>query len=211
MTVRPQERYFTSADIGALFEPGVVTSSICRRRVWYEEHAPVPAMRMALAVARRSWVRAAAIVPSGAAPAQAGLALAFAEHLHQLRSRHLPGACVTSPLAPTLPQAALCRIPHLVTVQGPDAAWQDAVVWEVMSPERFRQWFHRDPAGLEAIEARLPQLVALRRLARNGALPDSPAGRALAELLCTRYLSIRLVLEHPELFAALLSPKETHP
>jgi S-adenosylmethionine-dependent methyltransferase len=74
--------------------------------------------------------------------------MAFGEHLHEVRRRRgLRGACVTSPLPPPLPRSGLCRLPHLTTAEGPDETWRDAVVWEVMTAERFRAWLGRDPVS----------------------------------------------------------------
>lgn len=212
MITEQGERYFTAADAAELFGPGVVASSPTRRRVWYEEPDLGAAVRVALGIARRSWVDAVAIAPAGAALAEAGLALAFAKHLHEARRRHsLQGAWVTSPLPPPLPRGGLCRLPHLVTAAGPDGAWQDTVVWEVTTEDRFTSWLGRKPVGLAELEARLPRLVALRRAVRADTLPDTQAVRALRELLQTRYLSIRLVLEHPNLFESLITLKEVRP
>ncbi|MEZ0076260.1 hypothetical protein [Planotetraspora sp. GP83] len=209
MIMQRGERYFTTADAGALYGPGVVTSGMGRRRVWYEEHDPQAAVRMALAVARRSWVDAVAVLPLGATLAQGGLALAFGEHLHEVRRRrHLAGACITSPMPPPLPRPRLCRVPHLVTVEGADGTWRDTAVWEVMTAERFQAWVGREPAGLGALEKLLPRLLRLRRSAREDTLPDTLPGRELRELLRTRYLSTLLVLEHPDLFNSLLAPPQ---
>jgi len=203
------ERWFTAADAAKLFGPGIVTSSTTGRRVWYEEHDPAAAVRVALGVARRSWVDAVAVAPVGAALAQAGLALAFAKHLHEVRRRHgLHGAWVTSPLRPPLPRLGLCRLPHLVTAAGPDGTWQDIAVWEVMTEERFTEWLGRETVGLAELEARLPRLLALRRAVREGTLPDTQAVRELQELLRTRCLSTRLVLERPNFFDSLIAFKE---
>lgn len=206
------ERLFTAQEAGLLLSPGVVTCG-ARRRVWHEEHDPLAAVRLALTSAQRSWVEAVAIAPTGIALAQTGLALAFSRHLSQIRGRRSgEAACVTSPVPPSLPKSRLCRIPHLVTAAGPDGVWGDAVVWEVMTVERLRSWLDRDlPIDLQQVEARIPQLIALHRAAREGTLPETPGVRVLRELLRTRYLSIRLVLQHQDLFDSLLSPKETHP
>ncbi|WP_329080147.1 hypothetical protein [Streptosporangium sp. NBC_01469] len=209
MITQQGERWFTAADAAELFGPGVVTGSTTGRWVWYEEHDPAAAVRVALGVARRSWVDAVAVAPAGAALAQAGLALAFAKHLHKVRrERGLRGAWVMSPLQPPLPRLRLCRIPHLVTAAGPDGAWQDVVLWEVMTEARFTAWLGREPVGLAGLDARLPRLLGLRRAARDGTLPDTQAVRALQELLRTRCLSTRLVLEHPNLFESLITLKE---
>ncbi|WP_066374684.1 hypothetical protein [Herbidospora mongoliensis] len=206
------ERLFSAQDAGALFSPGVVTGG-AKRRVSYEEHDPVVAVRLALGLARRSWVEAVAVAPAGVVLAHTGLALAFSGHLSTVRGRRGgEAACVTSPVRPPLPKPRLLRIPHLVTAAGPDGSWGDVVVWEVMTREQFSSWLdHGPPIDLGGVEARVPQLIALRRAAREGTLPDTPAVRALHELLRTRYWSIRLVLQHQDLFDSLLSPKETHP
>ncbi|WP_062356240.1 hypothetical protein [Herbidospora yilanensis] len=206
------ERFFTAQDAARLLSPGVVTSG-ARRRVWHEEHDPAAAVRLALTSAQRSWVEAVAIAPTGTALAETGLALAFSKHLSTIRGRRSgEAACVTSPVPPPLPKTGLRRIPHLVTAAGPDGFWGDTVVWEVMTLERLSSWLERShPIDLENVEAHVPQLIALRRAVREGTLPDTPASQVLRELLRTRYLSIRLVLQHQALFDSLLSPKETHP
>lgn len=214
MTTRQGERLFTAGDMDALFTPGVVTTSTRRPRAWYPESDPAAAVTKAVALARRSWLDAVTLVPKGARLSHAGLALVFAEHLRQIRSVcGLYGACVTSPTAPPLPSPSLLRMPHLVTAEGPDPdRWTDMTVWEVMTHKRFDAWLQRSPVVMDGVEEQVPRLLALRRTVREGTLPDTPETRMLRELLDTRYLSIRLVLEHRPLFNALLERhfKEAH-
>ncbi|MGH3886048.1 MAG: hypothetical protein ACRDSZ_05640 [Pseudonocardiaceae bacterium] len=54
------------------------------------------------------------------------------------------------------------------------------------------------------IEQKLTGLRALRSQARGGRLPGTDAGRRLADWLTNRYLSIRMVYQHIDLFLGLL-------
>ncbi|MGI5292687.1 hypothetical protein ACQEVF_56580 [Nonomuraea polychroma] len=203
MTARHVERCFTAAE-ATLFTPGAVASAH-GQRIWYTRCDPDAAVRTALSLTRRSWVQAVTVVPEAADAAQAGLALAFAEHVRTVRrQRGLSGVCVTSPLSPALPGTTLHRLPHLVAVAGPEGT-QDAVVWEIMTANRLTAWLGRHTMDPRVLEEWLPQLLVLRRAVRAGRLPDSPAGRALADLLRERYLSILLVAQHPPLFDDLLA------
>lgn len=201
---------FTASDMHAMYGPGVVSVSWHRRRVWCEIRDPRAAMRVALQMATRPWVDAVTVLPPNASVSEGGLALAFGEHLHQVRKRrNLHGAWVTSPCRPPLPRSRLCRLPHLVTVEGPDGEWCDTVVWEVMTADQFTEWLGRPPDELvRRLEEWLPGLLRLRAAAREGHLPDSRPHHMLRGLLAARYLSIRLVLEHPHLFSTLLKNKE---
>ncbi|WP_433358868.1 hypothetical protein [Streptosporangium sp. CA-115845] len=202
------ERYFSATELGDSFGPGVVSNDERQSRLYYEQRDPVIALRAALAVARRSWVHAVAVICEQASPVQASLAVTFAEHLHQVRrARGLHGACVTSARRPDLPSSAMCRIPHLATIEHSGTPRHDVVVWEVMSRERLGAWLGHTTVDLNELEQQLPYLVALRRNARQGRLPDTAAARELRALLDRRYLSILMVLQHPDLFSRLLSPK----
>lgn len=197
------ERYFTSDDV-AITEPGLIISR-GRVRVCYREHDPVSAVRIALVLARYCPVDAVAMAPAEAV-AGAGLALAFAKHLRRMRcQRGLRGACVTSPARPLLPGTGLVRVPHLLALEDPSGGWCDQAMWEVMPDSRFAASFGRPPTALAGVEEQVPQLLALRGAVRDGSLPDTPEAGRLRELLRTRYLSIRLVLEQRRLVDALLA------
>jgi len=157
--------------------------------------------RYAPAVARRPGIVAVTIAAAGADRTGTGLALAFAEHLRAVRARRgLGWACVTAATRPATGRPGLVRLPHLVAFAG--ATVTDLVIWEVLTGERARAWLGRPLPGV-SFEDRLDTLLRLRAAARRGGLPRTAAGRRLADLLTTRYLSIRLVYEHPGLFLSL--------
>ncbi|MEU6718358.1 hypothetical protein ABZ897_43405 [Nonomuraea sp. NPDC046802] len=209
----PGERLFTAADTATLFAPGIVVAH-GRRRVWHPESDPAAAVRAAMDLSRRAWPDAVVLVPENARLAQASLALAFAQHLHEVRRRReLYGACVTSPSKPPLPRGNLFRVPHLVTMQEPQrGCWSDTVVWEVMTRDRIRAWLGQPSQVLAGLEEQVPALLALRGAVRENRLPDTPDAQKLRNVLQKRYLSIRLVLEHRPLFDALIARtvKEAH-
>lgn len=166
-------------------------------------------MWIVLAAARRSRAAAMTVIPADVPLPDAGLAVTFAGHLHAIRCRRgLYGACVTSPVAPPLPGPHLCRVPHPVTVEGPERTWRDTVVWEAMTTDRFHAWHSGGFVDLGELEARLPHPLTLRGAIRDGTLPDTPQALLLRNLLRTRYLSIRLVLQHPHVFNPLIDLME---
>lgn len=145
----------------------------------------------------------------------ARLAVAFGEHLAAHRRRHdrSPVApCITAATAPDLPDPlGLVRVPHLLTIRHTAGWLADTAVWEVMTRQQAIRWLGGPLPGLEAFEKALAQLLALRRRARAGELPATPDGEQLRRLLVDRYLSIRLIYRHPQLFSALLSTVAEHP
>lgn len=87
---------------------------------------------------------------------------------------------------------------------------EDRTVWEVMAAEKALCWLggllpEKDKRLL--IEQKLTRLLALRSQARTERLPDTEAGRRLADWLTNRYLSIRMVYQHIDLFLDLLDDK----
>ncbi|MDP9850444.1 hypothetical protein [Streptosporangium lutulentum] len=214
------EHYFAVSEFGEAFGVGMVHSDDQGRRTRYEHHDPAIALRAGLEVARYSWVRAVAVISEEAAPAQVSLAVTFAAHLYDVRhARGLRGACVTSTGRPDLLSCEipdeLCCIPHLTTVQDPDGSRREVVVREVLTRERLDVWLNHTgvskPVDLDTLERRLPYLIALRRAARQGRLPDSSAAHELRELLNKRYLSILLVMQRPDLFVTLAPLPEDRP
>lgn len=173
--------------------------------------APVEAEPLAeaglMAVSRRGTV-AVVLHPGGDAD-PARLALAFALHL-DVRRRRDPDPvrpCVISRCPPHLPSDTLVRLPHLIAHRLPSGAIEDLAVWEVMAAEKALCWLggplpEKDKHLL--IEQKLTGLLALRSQARTGRLPDTEAGRRLADWLTNRYLSIRMVFQHIDLFLPLL-------
>lgn len=160
-----------------------------------------------MAVARRGAI-AVVLHPGGDAD-PARLALAFALHLDLRRWRGPEPVrpCVTSRYPPHLSSGQLVRLPHLIAHRLLSGSIEDLTVWEVMVAERARCWLGGPMPGedkLLLIEQKLPGLLALRRQARAGRLPNTEAGRRLANCLTSRYLSIRMVYQHIDLFLALL-------
>jgi hypothetical protein len=144
---------------------------------------------------------------AGEDAAEAGLALAFAQHLDAVRrSRGQPSSgCVTAWTAPAV-RSGRVRLPHLVTVREAADRLRDAVVWEAMELDRARDWLGGELPDQAFFEDRLDALLELRRRTRLGELPDTSAGRRLEALLeGHRKLSILLVYRNAELFRELLS------
>jgi hypothetical protein len=132
------------------------------------------------------------------------LALTFAVHLHTRRG-HDPRPvrpCATTAVTPQL-VGGVVRLPHLTVIER-DSTLTDTVIWEVMEARRAHDWLGADLPDQAFFEDHLPELLTLRRRIRAGTLPASPAGVELARLLTDRYLSLRLVYQHPTLFRALL-------
>lgn len=159
-----------------------------------------------LAAVRRGRVVGAAMHEGGNADL-ARLALDFATHLDARRHHdpHPVRPCVTSAKAPDVTAApGLVRLPHLVTLFDTARGLFDAVVWEVMTLAQAGQWLGGPIPDQELFEQQLPALLHLRFLIRVGRLPESDVGQRLRGLLAGRYLSIRMVYQHPALFAALI-------
>lgn len=160
-----------------------------------------------MAVAPRGTV-AAVLHPGGDAD-PGRLALAFALHLDVCRRRDPDPVrpCVISRDPPHLLTDTQVRLPHLIAYRLLSGSIEDRTVWEVMAAERALCWLggplpEKDKRLL--IERKLTGLLALRSQARAGRLPDTEAGRRLANWLINRYLSIRMVYQHIDLFLALL-------
>jgi hypothetical protein len=181
------EQYFSAAELSESFGPGLVSSDHVHGRIWYEEPDPLIALHAGLVVARLSGVLAVAVIADHAGSVAASLAVAFAEHLVQVRrAGDLQGACLTSSSRPEFCSNAICRIPHLVTVEDGDRRRRDMVIWEIMTHERLGDWVGHTAVDLDKLERQLPYLVALRRSARQGRLPPTPAARELRLLLESR-------------------------
>jgi hypothetical protein len=177
---------------------------------------PIPRGPLAAAgveAARRSGVIGVALHQGGDADL-AQLPLAFAVYLDDRRRHdvHPVRPCVTSATTPKLASMpGLVRLPHLLTVRDGTGALSDAVVWEVMTVMQAARWLGGPLPPQRLIENQLPALLQLRLLARTGRLPASDDGQRLAKLLIGRYLSIRLVCQHPVLFDALTRSAGTSP
>ncbi|MGH3712141.1 MAG: hypothetical protein ACRDT4_01545 [Micromonosporaceae bacterium] len=154
--------------------------------------------RQAIAVAESSGIEAVLIARSTEDAVGRGRALAFASWLRHVRTRRgLAWCCVSAATRPEVDEDAFVRLPHLVaTTDGTTVA--DVVIWEVLRTDRAERWLGR-PLPARGFEDRLDGLLTLRRRARDGTLGPA-AGRRLGRVLADRYLSIRLVYEHPDLF-----------
>jgi hypothetical protein len=134
-------------------------------------------------VSRRPGVRGIALAPAGSHPAHLQAALHLAHRLtNETAQPSRPGEVrVVSPVAPDTPEE-LVRVPHLVTLHSDTNAATDAALWELLSAQTARDRFGTGQAELRAIEASVPQLIALRTASRTGRIPDC-LPPALAALL----------------------------
>jgi hypothetical protein len=172
-------------------------------------HVAVPRGSLAaggLAAVRRGGAAGAAIHEGGDAD-PARLALEFASYL-DVRRRLDPRPvrpCVTSAHPPDVASSpGLVRLPHLVTMFDGAQGLSDVVVWEVMTLMQVGRWLGGPIPDQALFEQQLPALLQLRFLIRAGRLPANDLGQRLRELLTGRYLSIRMVYQHPVLFSALI-------
>lgn len=157
----------------------------------------------AIRLGGRAGVHTVSLVAATTDTARGALVSAFAEHLAEVRAgRLLHGVWITAASRPD-PQPGWVRLPHLLTITA-DGGLDDTVVWELMPAAVVPRWLGGLLPDQSFIESRLDALLALRRAARDGRLPATVAGRHLAGLLRDRYLSLRLVYQHPQLFSALL-------
>ncbi len=143
------------------------------------------------------------------------LARVFAYHLAQIR----PGAsAVANPTSISRPEVepGEIRIPHLVTAAGTLAAVlsgqhiasshvMDIVIWEVMHQDQLFDWLGSALPDQTFAESNLLDLLILKGASRSGQLPQTTAGDVLREILARgRYLAIRLVYRHDDLFRNLV-------
>jgi len=214
------ERVFGSADYDA------VTPSLYTRLLTTGDGPPTPDARLAgtttcggplwsthvtaaglgsaaAQLAGHAGVNTVTLAPALTPPPQLGLASAFATHLSAERARqHLTGTWITSSARPD-PLPGFVRLPHLLTVTTVPTS-QDTVVWELMAHAAIPAWLDGPlPEPLFA-EIHHDALLRLRAAARHGHLPETAEGRQLGRLLRDRYLSLRLVYQHPHLFTTLL-------
>ncbi len=177
-----------------------------RNIVW---SLPIPAgirAQAALRLAARPGVRTVTIVGNRSNPQRLAIACTYAAHLAAARtSLRRTGPAITAEHPPVTPPGTV-RVPHLVTTTG--TVTKDLVVWELMTVEQALSWLGPALPDPRLVESRIPQLLALRAAARCGRLPATDAGRRLAGLLTDRPLSIRLVYQHPALFAELLTDRQ---
>lgn len=178
--------------------------------VWVgcDADAPATALAVAVAVAVQQGIRAVCLAGKGADPGAVQIGLDFALHLRSLRGPFggRTRAFTVSP-APPAPLPGVVRLPHLIAVNH-DHQLHDEVMWELLPTYLVPQWLGRPLPDLVITDTHIAALMRLRGLARYGQLPTTPAGRALAGLLRDRYLSIKLVYQHPDLFRTLIADLE---
>ncbi|NJC74091.1 hypothetical protein HC031_30905 [Planosporangium thailandense] len=218
VTVTPlREHYFGPADLPTLRTPaaglivggdvgdqsGAVWAGAGHRlRLWWLP--AVTDLRADAAVRLRDRPGVQTITVHDGRPDRLALAAAFSAHLAAVRSRrHLPGVWITATDRPQLADGTL-RLPHLVAVVAGVDQVRDVVVWELIRTTDAVRWLGAPVPDLP-VEDHLPALLRLRAAHREGRFPDTPAARQLAALLDRRYLSIRLVYQHPDLFTQLLT------
>jgi len=172
----------------------------------------VPLRHGSLAVAGLATIRcghvAGVAMHEGGNTDLAQLALAFAIHLNT-RRREDPDPvrpCLTSAGKPDLASVPdLVRVPHLVTlVAETPGGLSDHVLWEVMTRSQASRWLGGPIPNQALFEQGLPSLLQLRQLIRTGRVPGGHLGQCLREVLAERYMSIRVVYQHSELFAELI-------
>jgi len=144
-----------------------------------------------------------------------GAVARLSARLGRLRAGHgWSPAYLTSPARPDTPDG-LARIPHLVSVHAdthdladpdtPRPGLIDVVVWELATRPGAARWLGGPLPDQTVVEARLPQLLALRAASRAGRFPPTAAGTRLAALVHGRPqpLSILLVYRNLDLFTQL--------
>jgi len=147
------------------------------------------------------------LFPSGERSGNAGLGLALAEHLAQQRGPHaFVGPC--SLARPAAPQGTVC-LPHLVAA-GTSTGARCLPVWEILTVCEAHTWLGQAVSvpDLEFFEQHLPQLLALKHHSPTPRTwQPTPARQQLSHLLHDedRYVSIRLVLQHADLFRTLIA------
>lgn len=165
---------------------------------------PGPDARAA-ALAADPRIRTLSVVHPHADRDTAGLAVAFAAHLAQLRAPlGLPTAPVTSTRRPADVPGHLC-LPHLAVLTDGNGP-VDVIVWELISEAHTIRWCGLPTDRIaEPAPADLAALIIAKQRARDGTLAATgPAGADTARLLTGRYLSIRFAVQHPQLVRALI-------
>nr|MDT0665802.1 hypothetical protein [Micromonospora sp. DSM 115978] len=165
------------------------------------------AVRVSLRLATRPDLDAVVVHERFVPTNRTALAVAFAVRLN--RTRAARGECpdvVATAIRPDLSAVpGHVGIPHLVTVADPaDAGFDERVVWEVMRPEVYLCWLPGMAGARRTaeIERRLPRLLRMRAMIREGALARLPFADELAAVLDGGPLTIRAVFREPDLFLA---------
>lgn len=147
-----------------------------------------------------------ATIHTGGTTSHLGMAAIFASHLCESRAslwKARPQCLVSGTRIPA-GRGDLVQVPHLVAVAGSSGAIGDLVVWELVAPQVFSEWFAGGQDELAFFSNRLADLCEVRRMLREGALPSSELAASLTGQLEGRYLSMRFVLQHPELLRDVL-------
>jgi hypothetical protein len=180
-----------------------------RPLVWTASRGALEAL--GVLVAARPGVVAATLSPVGLDQRYVALTLDVARRLAAYQPDAGVDLCLTSWRVPDVP-VGMVRVPHLVTVRPGGGHVEDAVVWQIASPEAVRRWAGRqvDDGDLEFVEANLDAVLRLRRAARDRSLPPTAAAARLLSLLPDGgELSIGLVYHRLGLIRVLLSAEST--
>lgn len=185
-------------------QPALVAGRLPGGAVWWTPCPRQAVVRQALAASADGAVE---VCPHGAGDGATGLGLALARHLARHRARHGGGAVGPCSLTPPEPLPQTVRLPHLVRVCGCGRA-SDRVVWETLAVTDADAWLGRPlhRTDLDYFARHLPALLVLKHRSRTPCgLQKTPQQWELSRLLAHqgRYVSIRLVLQHPDLFRVL--------
>lgn len=207
-----EERYFTDADCAHF--SGKVKSGFyltTNQRPYARSHLSgatangIPLWQISSGASEQSGVdlrnlanvQSVTIASKGSSAAELGIAVAFANHLsdHRAKHRDVHTPCVISPTQPHVPVGCV-RIPHLMAYIV-DGTVQDRVMWEILPELEAEHWLDSPLPDQKAIEERLPQILRLRNIVREGGSINNPAYQELTGLLARgRYLSILFVYQH---------------
>lgn len=170
--------------------------------------ATAEAVHIAMRLATRTDIDAVVVHERYVPTHRTALAVAFGTRLSQ--ARLAGGECpdvVTSAVRPDLTASpGPVGVPHLVTAREPGRPYLvDRVVWEVMAPEVFLCWLPSMAGARRTaeIESRLPRLLRMRALIRDGGLDRLPFADELGAVLGGGPMTIRAVFGEPDLFLAV--------
>ncbi|GGM84275.1 hypothetical protein GCM10012275_63680 [Longimycelium tulufanense] len=183
----------------------------------------VPTIRplwMAQHVRQLAGVEAITVQPAGAVSVETRIALWWA---NELRSSRLPvlrttagrnsdlsvlpdafvtGASQTTSRVRRCP-SEVARILHLITVNA-GRRLLELPVWEWLPRPDALAWFGVRVSEVEHLYQHIPELLWLRRAAREHRLPQTPSGQRLARALGDETLTGRFLLEHHALVGEVI-------
>lgn len=127
------------------------------------------------------------------------LARVFSEHLSAHRAAHnivAPVGSITH--SPPVLKRGTVRLPHLVAFSDEEGV-RDVVLWECLPQNAAESWLGSKLPDQELVEQHLPDLLELRKRARQNTL-DPTIHMELIARLVGRYISVRFVYQHLTLF-----------